>query len=75
MDVSDQAPCLEQDPLSVREREITRYVAFGMRNGEVAAKLCISPHTVRTHLNHIFLKLGVRSRRELAGYALRLGIV
>ena len=63
------------DVLSERERQVTRYVAFGMRNLEVASKLSISPHTVRTHVQHIFRKLGVRSREQLAGYALELGIV
>ena len=75
MDISEQAPCLDQDCLSPREREVTRCVAFGMRNAEVARTLSISEETVKVHLYKIFRKVGVRSRRELAGYALRVGIV
>ena len=76
MDVSEQAPCLEHDDvLSPREREVARCVAFGMRNEEMASRLSISPNTVLTHIAHIFQKLGLHSRRELVGYAFRLGIV
>ena len=61
--------------LSAREREVLRHVALGRSNAEVAAKLAISPHTVRTHLHNIFQKLGIRHRRELMGVALSSGIV
>ena len=61
--------------LSARERQVARYVVFGMRNTEVASKLSISPHTVRTHMYRIFRKLGIESRHELAGYALESGII
>ncbi|MEA2625177.1 MAG: two-component system, NarL family, nitrate/nitrite response regulator NarL [Candidatus Binatota bacterium] len=62
-------------PLSPREREITRWVALGLRNSEVARKLFISEQTVKTHLNNIFQKLGFRDRVELALYAVRVGLV
>jgi DNA-binding NarL/FixJ family response regulator len=52
--------------LSSREEEVVRYVALGLRNGEIAAELSISEETVKTHLNRIFRKLGVRDRVELA---------
>lgn len=61
--------------LTAREREITRYVALGLRNGEVAKRLFISEQTVKTHLNNIFQKLGLRDRVELTLYAVRTGIV
>ena len=51
-----------EEPLTPREREIVRYVAVGMRNAEVAAKLAISEVTVKTHLNNIFQKLHLRGR-------------
>ncbi|HYD50222.1 MAG TPA: LuxR C-terminal-related transcriptional regulator, partial [Terriglobales bacterium] len=58
-----------------REREIIRHVALGLRNAEVARKLCISEPTVKTHLNNIFGKLGIRDRVELTLYAARMGII
>jgi DNA-binding CsgD family transcriptional regulator len=51
--------------LTAREREITRHVACGLRNGEVAEQLAISEQTVKKHLNRICHKLGVRDRVEL----------
>ena len=68
-------PMNVSDLLTARERQITRYIAFGMRNTEVASKLSISPNTVRTHVQRIFRKLGIERRGELAGYALETGIV
>lgn len=61
--------------MTPRERAIVRHVALGLRNAEVARKLLISEQTVRTHLNNIFQKLGVRDRVELALYAARVGII
>jgi DNA-binding CsgD family transcriptional regulator len=51
--------------LTVREQEITRLVARGLSNPEIAAELFLSPHTVRDHLKAIFGKVGVGSRGEL----------
>jgi len=52
--------------LSTREREVFRYAASGMGNKELASRLAISEATVKVHLTHIFQKLGVRGRGELA---------
>jgi len=52
--------------LSHREREVLRHTAVGLGNKEVAALLAISEATVKVHLTHIFQKLGLRSRGELA---------
>jgi DNA-binding CsgD family transcriptional regulator len=49
-------------PLSYREWEVLRHVENGLSNAEIAAVLWISPATVRTHLENIYAKLGVRSR-------------
>jgi two-component system NarL family response regulator len=65
----------ERDLLTRREREIVRHVALGLRNSEVARKLFISEQTVKTHLNNVFQKVGVRDRVELALYAARSGII
>ncbi len=61
--------------LTPRESEIVRYVAVGMRNAEVAARLSLSESTVKTHLTNIFQKLGIRDRTELARYAIKTGLV
>lgn len=60
--------------LSYRETEIVRCVAAGLRNAEVAERLSIGESTVKTHLNNIFQKLGIRDRVELALYAHRVGL-
>jgi len=61
--------------LTPRECEIIRYVASGMRNIEVGERLSITESTVKTHLNNIFQKLGVRDRLELTHYAIKTGMV
>ncbi|MGH7788518.1 MAG: LuxR C-terminal-related transcriptional regulator [Candidatus Binatia bacterium] len=61
--------------LTRREREIARHVALGLRNAEVAERLSISELTVKTHLNNIFQKLGLRDRVQLALHAVRVGLV
>jgi len=52
--------------LSTREREVFRYAAAGLGNKQVADRLSISEATVKVHLTHIFQKLGLRGRGELA---------
>ncbi|HWK26130.1 MAG TPA: LuxR family transcriptional regulator [Solirubrobacter sp.] len=54
------------DVLTARERAVCDLVASGLTNREVAAKLYLSPRTVEHHLRHVYRKLGVRSRTELA---------
>ncbi|MBI3768107.1 MAG: response regulator transcription factor [Deltaproteobacteria bacterium] len=61
--------------LTRREREIVCHVARGLRNAEVAERLSISEVTVKTHVNNIFQKLGLRDRVELALYAVRMGMI
>jgi DNA-binding NarL/FixJ family response regulator len=59
--------------LTGREREIVRLVAAGLKNAEIAARLCISELTVKSHLGNVFEKLGCRDRVELVLYARRSG--
>src|SRR4029077_8936333 len=51
------------------ELAVARLVAEGLTNREVAARLFVSPHTVNSHLRHVFAKLGINSRVELARLA------
>jgi DNA-binding NarL/FixJ family response regulator len=57
------------EPLTGREVEVVRAVARGMTNAEICAALVISLSTVKTHLNGIQRKLGVRNRTEIAIWA------
>jgi DNA-binding NarL/FixJ family response regulator len=52
--------------LTPAERRVAALVAEGRTNREVAAALVLGERTVETHLSHIYAKLGVRSRTELA---------
>jgi DNA-binding NarL/FixJ family response regulator len=62
-------------PLSKREREILQKVADGATTRQVATDLGISPHTVKTHLERIFEKLGANDRAQAVAIAIRTGIV
>ena len=55
--------------LTAREREIVSFVVEGLSNKEMAARLCLSPNTIRTHLQSACAKLGVNSRAKLAARA------
>ena len=54
------------DALSPREREIAEQVATGRTNRQIGEALYLSEKTVETHLSRVFVKLGVRSRAEVA---------
>jgi DNA-binding CsgD family transcriptional regulator len=54
------------DQLTPQELQIARFVAQGLSNKEVAAQLFLSPRTIEHHLRHVFVKLGVKSRTQLA---------
>jgi pimeloyl-ACP methyl ester carboxylesterase/DNA-binding CsgD family transcriptional regulator len=62
-------------PLSVREAEVLRLVAEGLSDGEIAARLIVSPHTVHRHVANIRSKLGQPSRAAAAAYAARRGLI
>jgi DNA-binding NarL/FixJ family response regulator len=63
------------ESLTAREHEVLRRVARGQSNKEVAAELSISETTVKTHLLHIFAKLGVDDRTAAVTVALRRGLL
>jgi DNA-binding NarL/FixJ family response regulator len=61
--------------LTPREAEVLAHIAAGESNAEIAAALFVSEATVKTHINHIFSKTGLRDRAQLVGYAFRHGLV
>jgi DNA-binding CsgD family transcriptional regulator len=63
---ADVAPLIvEAYGFSQRELEVTRLIASGLGTSQIAAKLFLSPHTVRDHVKAVFEKVGVSSRGEL----------
>ncbi len=62
-------------PLTQRESEVLRQVAFGLTNKEIAKSLKISYETVKEHVQHILRKLGVSDRTQAAVWAVRKGLV
>jgi DNA-binding NarL/FixJ family response regulator len=69
------APTPNDSVLSPRERRVTAELARGAGVEEIAAALCISPHTARTHVRNIRRKLGARTSAEAVARALMLGLV
>jgi NarL family two-component system response regulator YdfI len=61
--------------LTKREREILQRVASGERNKEIAARLCISEPTVKSHLVAIYFKLGVDSRASAVAVGMERGLI
>jgi DNA-binding CsgD family transcriptional regulator len=59
------------EPPTERELEITELVAEGLTNREIAARLHLSPNTVKVHLRNVFTKAGVSSRTELTVLAMQ----
>ncbi|HZR50544.1 MAG TPA: response regulator transcription factor [Streptosporangiaceae bacterium] len=68
-------PAAELDVITQREREVMSLVADGLTNHEIAAKLYMSPATVRTHVSHAMTKLGARDRAQLVVLAYETGLV
>jgi ATP/maltotriose-dependent transcriptional regulator MalT len=62
-------------PLSERELEVLTLVADGLSNDEIAKELFVSRATVKTHLGHLFGKLGADSRTGAVATARRLGLL
>jgi DNA-binding CsgD family transcriptional regulator len=57
--------------LTPTELEIVRHATVGLTNPEIAKRMFISRGTVKVHLSHIYAKLGVRNRSEVAAEATR----
>ena len=67
-------PSFGWDSLTPTELEVVRLAAAGLTNPAIGERLFISRGTVKTHLQHVFAKLGVHTRAELAVAAIRHGL-
>jgi LuxR family maltose regulon positive regulatory protein len=62
------------EPLSNREGDILKFIAQGLSNKEIARTLSVAPETVKSHVKHIFVKLGVEKRAQAVSRAQSLGL-
>jgi DNA-binding NarL/FixJ family response regulator len=62
------------DELTPREAEVLALIAEGLTNTEIAERLVVSAATVKSHVNHIFAKIGARDRAQAVVYAYANGI-
>jgi len=74
-DLSTKTETLKEDNLTERETEVLILVGNGATNREIAERLIISEHTVKSHLRTILNKLGLRNRQQIAAYAAKEGLV
>ena len=65
----------EPPALTEREIQVLQLVVQGATNPEIAARLCVSVNTVKTHLRNILEKLHLDNRTQVAGYAIQAGLV
>ena len=59
------------ESLTPSERDVVRLVSEGLANNDIATRLFVSRRTVQTHLTHVYTKLGLTSRVQLAQEAAR----
>jgi DNA-binding NarL/FixJ family response regulator len=62
-------------PLTVREREVAVLIAHGLTNRQIAERLVIALRTADNHVQHIFDKLGLSSRAQVAAWAALQGML
>jgi DNA-binding NarL/FixJ family response regulator len=68
-------PAAAPDGLTTREAEVLVLIAEGLSNPEIARRLSVSVATVKTHINNMFSKTGLKDRAQAVSYAYRTGLV
>lgn len=66
---------VDRPVLTEREQQIVQLLALGLPNKEIARRLFLSESTIKSHLSHMYAKLGVSSRVAAVTRSLELGIV
>jgi DNA-binding NarL/FixJ family response regulator len=71
---SEQAVSLP-DGLTSREADVLTLIAQGLTNAQIAERLFVNESTVKTHINHLFAKIGAHDRAQAATYAYQHGLI
>ena len=68
-------PAWPAEPLTGTETRILRYLATHLSARQIAVELCVSANTVKTHMRHLYQKLGAHSRHEAVHRARAVGLL
>lgn len=69
---SDEIKSAYQNLLSEREKEVIKLICLGKKNQDIADELFVDISTIKTHINRIYKKTGLKNRRELKFYGNRV---
>lgn len=73
--LSGKTPDIFEEELTAREKEVLELLAVGLKNADIAEKLCIGESTVRFHVTNLFRKLGTTNRTQTVRLAIEKGLI